>query len=88
MGRGGGGKQLYLATSREDMREAHTILASYFIDSLCSLRMYTPQSISNVLTQSGFTVVSLNFGSFSQTEIISHAQEDIISTDADIMHFN
>ena len=50
---GGGGKQLYLATSREDMREAHTILESYFIDSLCSLRMYTPQSISNVLTQSG-----------------------------------
>ena len=47
------GKQSYLATSREDIREAHTILAYCFTDSLCSLHVYTPQSTSNVLTQSG-----------------------------------
>ena len=46
-------KQSYLATSREDIRKAHTILAYCFTDSLCSLHVYTPQSTSNVLTQSG-----------------------------------
>ena len=46
-------KQSYLATSREDIREAHTILAYRFTDSLCSLHVFTPQSISNVLTRRG-----------------------------------
>ena len=46
-------KQSYLATSREDIREAHTILAYRFTDSVCSLHVFTPQSISNVLTRSG-----------------------------------
>ena len=49
------GKQWYFnsATSREDIREAHTILAYCFTDSLCSLHVYTPQSTNNVLTQTG-----------------------------------
>ena len=50
---GGGSKQSYVATSREDIREAHTILVYRFTDSLCSLLVFTPQSISNVLTRSG-----------------------------------
>ena len=40
------GKQSYLATSREDIREAHTILAYCFTDSPSSLHVYTPQSTS------------------------------------------
>ena len=49
------GKQWYFnsATSREDIREAHTILANCFTDSLCSLHVYTPQSTNNVSTQTG-----------------------------------
>ena len=38
------GKQSYLATSREDIREAHTILAYCFTDSPSSLHVCTPQS--------------------------------------------
>ena len=65
------GKQSYLATSREDIREAHTILAYCFTD-LCLLHVYTSIH-QNCLNAKWFTVVSFNFGSFSQTEIISHA---------------
>ena len=35
------GKQSYLATSREDIIEAHTILAYSFTDLPCSLHVYT-----------------------------------------------
>ena len=35
------GKQLYLETSRQDIRETHTILAYCFTDSL-NARVYTP----------------------------------------------
>ena len=66
------GKQSYLATSRENLREAHTILACCFTDSLCS-HVYTPID-QWCLNAKLFTVVSSNFGSFSQTEIISHPQ--------------
>ena len=66
------GKQSYLETSREDLREAHTILACCFTDSLCS-HVYTPIDWW-CLNAKFFTVVSFNFGSFSQTEIIGHAQ--------------
>ena len=38
------GKQSYLATSIQDIKEAYTILAYCFTDSLCSLHVYTPQS--------------------------------------------
>ena len=41
LGKNGGGKQSYLATSREDIREAHTILAYSFTDLPCSLHVYT-----------------------------------------------
>ena len=35
------GRQSYLANSREDIREAHTILVYCFTDSLCLLHVYT-----------------------------------------------
>ena len=44
------GKQSYLATSREDIREAHTILAYCFTDSLCS-REYISIDQYDALTQ-------------------------------------
>ena len=47
-------------------KKTHTILAYCFTDSLCS-HVYTP--IARY-----FTVVSFNFASFSQTEIIIHTQ--------------
>ena len=67
------------------MSEAHTILASWFTNSLLS-RVY---SSIDWWCQNWkyFTVVSFNFGPFSQTKIIGHAQKNIISTDADITHF-
>ena len=67
------GKHSYLATSREDIREAHTVLAYSFTDLPCSLHVYTSIH-QECLNAKWFTVVSFNFGSFSQTEIISHAQ--------------
>ena len=66
------GKQSYLANSREDIREDHTILAYCVTDSLCSLQMYTIHQ--ERLNAKWFTVISFNFGSFSQTKVISHAQ--------------
>ena len=81
----GWSKQSYLATSSEDIREAHTILAFGFTDSLFSRLL---SSIDQYCLNSRlFTVVSFNFGSFSPTEIISHAQQNITSTDSDIMHY-
>ena len=67
------------------MREAHTILASWFTNSLLS-RVYSSMDWW-CQNWKYFTVVSFNFGSFSQTKIIGHAQKNIISTDADITHF-
>ena len=66
------GKQSYLANSREDIREDHTILAYCVTDSLCSLQMYTIHQ--ERLNAKWFTVISFNFGSFSQTKVISQAQ--------------
>ena len=43
-------------------------------------------STGDVLTRSRFVTLSFNFGSFSPTEIISHAQKNIIATDTDIKY--
>ena len=67
------------------MSEVHTILASWFTNSLLS-RVYSSMDWW-CLNWKYFTVVSFNFCSFSQTKIISHAQKNIISTDADMAHF-
>ena len=67
------------------MSEAHTILASWFTNSLLSC-VYSSMDWW-CLNWKYFTVVSFNFCSFSQTKIISHAQKNIISTYADMAHF-
>ena len=59
------------------------ILASWFPNSLLS-RVHSSIDCW-CLNSKLFTVVSFNFGSFSQTKIISQAQKNIISTD--IAHF-
>ena len=83
MQKNGGGKQSYLATSRGEKREAHTILEYCFIDSLFSLL----QSTSNVLTRSSSPSFLSIFPQFPRTEIRRHAHYNIILTDADIIHF-
>lgn len=77
-------KQSYLLTSREDLREGHTILAYCFINSVSSC-VYP----FNCPVIPHLEVVYHRFFQFwliSQTKISSHAQKDIISTDADITH--
>ena len=65
-------KQSYLETSTEDIREGHSIVVYCFTDSLFS-RVYSLVDLWCLNTMK-FTVASFNFGSFSLTEIISHAQ--------------
>ena len=66
------GKESYLTTSREDIREALTILTSYFTDSLFS-RVYSSIDL-DVFKREVIYGRFFQFGSFSQSEIISHAQ--------------
>ena len=57
----------------------------FFTDSLFS--WVYPSIELYCLNLESFTIVSLNFGSFSQTKIILQAQSNIISTDADIIKY-
>ena len=61
------GKQSYLATSREDIREALTILGCCFTDSLCS-RVHTPIDW-RCLNAELFPVVSFNLAHFPKPKL-------------------
>ena len=72
------GKQSYLATLRVDTREAHAIRAYCFTGTLFS-SVNSPID-KGCLNVRYLTAISYNFGSFYQTETISHAHQNIILT--------